>query len=275
MGQGTILFADNDEAFLNTRKESLERTGYQVFTASNPVQARQMLVDEHLDLAILDIRLKDDNDDKDVSGLTLAQEVAPFVPKIMLTQFPSVFYVQEALNSLAPGGAPAVAFVVKDEGSEALLHAIQTVLRQNVFIGHGHDKAAKEAVTFFIKSLNLRPILLEEQTSTGRTIIDMFEDHSNVAFAVMLLTPDDVGGSQQGAEEVGLRARQNVILELGYFIGKIGRSKVSILCKEGVEIPSQLHGIRCLRMDSDDGWKRQLAQEMRGVGMNIDLNRVR
>jgi predicted nucleotide-binding protein len=99
----------------------------------------------------------------------------------------------------------------------------------------------KESVARFLEKLDLRPIILHEQPNKGRTVIEKFEAHSDVGFAVVLLTPDDVGGLASSPDKLSRRARQNVILELGYFIGKLGRAKVCALYKEGVEIPSDIH----------------------------------
>lgn len=124
MPKATILFADNDPDFLRTRSEFLEQEGYLVVPAADPTEARRKLEVGGIDLAILDIRLVDDDDEKDVSGLTLAKEVARTVPKIILTGFPSYEYVREALRPQLDGLPAAVGFVAKQEGTEALLDAI-------------------------------------------------------------------------------------------------------------------------------------------------------
>ncbi len=129
MAKATILFADNDPDFLKTRTEFLEKEGYQVIPAADPTEARRALEREgRIDLAILDIRLVDDNDDKDTSGLTLAKEAARSVPKIILTGFPSVEAARGALKPQPDGLPPAVDFLDKKEGPEALLAAIRRAL---------------------------------------------------------------------------------------------------------------------------------------------------
>jgi len=125
MPKATILFADNDPDFLNTRAEFLEQEGYLVVPAINPTEARRRLEAGGIDLAILDIRLVNDDDEKDTSGLTLAKEVARSVPKIILTGFPSYEYVRETLAPQVDGLPVAVDFVAKQEGPEALLSAIR------------------------------------------------------------------------------------------------------------------------------------------------------
>jgi CheY-like chemotaxis protein len=123
-----ILFADNDSDFLRTRVEFLEQEGYHVIPALNLTEARRVLERDGIDLAILDIRLEDDDDEKDVSGLILAKEVARSVPKIILTGFPSHKYVREALRPQLEGLPAAVDFVAKREGPETLLRAIRKAL---------------------------------------------------------------------------------------------------------------------------------------------------
>jgi DNA-binding response OmpR family regulator len=128
MAEGVILFADNNLSFLNVRKEFLETAGYQVITATNPEQARDILRRVPVDLAILNIRLRDDTDAQDRSGLAVAREVAPEVPKIMLTGFPSWEAVREALGPDINGISTAIDFVSKQEGPDALLRAVSLTL---------------------------------------------------------------------------------------------------------------------------------------------------
>lgn len=128
MPKATILFADNDPDFLKTRSEFLEQENYLIVPAGNPTEARRKLEIGGIDLAILDIRLVNDNDEKDTSGLTLAKEVARTVPKIILTGFPSYEYVREALRPQLEGLPAAVDFVAKQEGPEALMRAIERTL---------------------------------------------------------------------------------------------------------------------------------------------------
>ena len=144
---------------------------------------------------------------------------------------------------------------------------------RKVFLVHGRNDAVKESVARFLERLELQPVILHEEPNMGRTVIEKFEAHSDVAFAVVLLTPDDVGGLAS-ADELNPRARQNVILELGYFIGKLGRARVCALYMEGVEIPSDIHGVLYVPYDPSNGWRLKLAHEIRAGGISIDLNRT-
>jgi len=144
---------------------------------------------------------------------------------------------------------------------------------REVFVVHGHDGEAKESVSRFLGKLGLHPIILHEQANQGRTLIEKFETSSrNVAFAVVLLTPDDVGGPASLAES-GLhpRARQNVILELGYFMGRLGRTRVCALYKGGIELPSDFQGVVYQELDPAGAWKAKLAQELVQAKITINL----
>jgi predicted nucleotide-binding protein len=140
-----------------------------------------------------------------------------------------------------------------------------------VFLVHGHDVGAKESAARFLEKIKLEPMILHEQANEGRTVIEKFEAHANVGFAVVLLTPDDVGASVGAKDRLLGRARQNVILELGYFTGKLGRGRVCALYKTGVEIPSDFHGVLFIEFDEAGAWKTKLAQELVQGGMQIDI----
>ncbi len=145
----------------------------------------------------------------------------------------------------------------------------------DVFIVHGHDEAAKETVARFIEKVSLKAIILHEQPNAGRTIIEKFEDYSNVGFAIVLLTPDDLGASRdKRVSKYKPRARQNVILELGYFMGKLGRGRVCALYKEGVETPSDYQGVLYIQMDDAGAWRMSLAKEIKQAGIEADLNKI-
>jgi predicted nucleotide-binding protein len=141
-----------------------------------------------------------------------------------------------------------------------------------VFIVHGHDGEARETVARFLEKLGLQAIILHEQANQGRTVIEKVEAHSDVSFAVVLLTPDDVGHVKGGVPAP--RARQNVLLELGYFIGRLGRSRVCALKRGELDIPSDFAGVVWESMGSDNGWKLALARELKVAGHDIDLNKA-
>lgn len=128
MSQTNILLVDNNLDTTETIKEFLEDEGYSLFTALNPGDAKRILECESVDLMILDIRLINDEDEKDLSGLVLAKETDPSIPKIILTRFPTYQAVREALGSAMGSLPPAVGFVAKQEGLEALLKYVRLAL---------------------------------------------------------------------------------------------------------------------------------------------------
>ena len=143
---------------------------------------------------------------------------------------------------------------------------------KKVFVIHGHDESAREMVARFLEKLRLEPVILHEQPNKGRTIVEKFMDHADVGFVVVLLTPDDVGALATNGEELKPRARQNVILELGFFIGKLGRERVAPFVKGEVETPSDYDGVVYTKLDDAGGWKTKLIQELKAAGFAIDAN---
>jgi len=144
---------------------------------------------------------------------------------------------------------------------------------EKVFIVHGHSNEVKLDVARTIEKLGLTPIILHEQPNSGKTVIEKFEKHSEVGYAIVLLTGDDYGNVKTN-DKSNPRARQNVILELGFFIGKLGRNKVCPLYEKGVELPSDMSGILYTEIDSKGHWKISVAKELKAAGYKIDVNDI-
>jgi predicted nucleotide-binding protein len=142
-----------------------------------------------------------------------------------------------------------------------------------VFIVHGHRDGPREAVARFLSKLGLEPIILHEQANRGDTVIEKFESHSDVAFAVVLLTADDTMLAEEGKKPLK-RARQNVLLEWGYFIAKLTRRNVVALLEGDVELPSDIHGIVWEPYDTHGAWQNKLARELKAAGFLIDAERL-
>lgn len=161
----------------------------------------------------------------------------------------------------------------KANGSTTLQLTNQ-ISKSEVFIVHGHDDLAKTQAARFVEKLGLKPIILHEQTSSGKTIIEKIEEYSNVGFGIVLYTPCDKGC--KNGEEANLlnRARQNVVFEHGYLIGKIGRQNVCALVKGQLEVPNDISGVVYVKMDPDESWQIKIARELRSSGYEIDLNRL-
>jgi len=145
---------------------------------------------------------------------------------------------------------------------------------KKVFIVHGHDNEVKQTVARFLEKLGLEAVILHERSNAGLTIIEKFEKHSDVAYAIVLMTPDDLGTLKTEKDRLQERARQNVVFELGYFMGKLGRNYVCALLKGNIEIPSDSDGIIYIALDPNDGWRILLAKELKDAGLNIDMNKA-
>lgn len=145
---------------------------------------------------------------------------------------------------------------------------------KRVFVVHGRDDSLKLEVARFLERGGLDPVILHEQPNMGKTIIEKFEANAVTAtFAVVLLTADDVGGLASGStESLSPRARQNVVLEYGYFIGALGRDRVCAIIDEGVEEPSDMEGIVYIRRSQD--WMSALTRELVAAGVPFDLRRA-
>ena len=157
---------------------------------------------------------------------------------------------------------------------ERLNKSTAPVDKSKVFIVHGHDNAAKEAVARFVEKIGLEAIILHEQVSSGNTIIEKIEANSNVGFAIVLYTPCDVGASKGEQDRPKPRARQNVIFEHGYLIGKIGRKNVCALVKGDIEKPTDISGVVYIPMDEGDGWKLAVGKEMKACGYEFDPSKL-
>jgi predicted nucleotide-binding protein len=157
-------------------------------------------------------------------------------------------------------------------GADAGTSTISPAHNRKVFVVHGREEGPREAVARFLERLGFQPIILHEQANQGRTVIEKVEDHSDVGFAVIILTPDDMGNLK--GEEPQPRARQNVLLELGYFIGKLTRKRVCTLKVGELEIPSDWRGVVDQPYDAGGGWRQTLARELDAAEYEVDWNKV-
>ena len=139
-----------------------------------------------------------------------------------------------------------------------------------VFIVHGHDGELKHSVARIIEKQGIEAIILSEQANKGRTIIEKFEDYSDVGGAICLFTADDYGKAKADKAD-NTRARQNVVLETGYFMGKLGRNHVVLLADKGIEMPSDLSGVVYTDTMS---WQFDLLKELNAMGYKVDLNKL-
>ncbi len=146
---------------------------------------------------------------------------------------------------------------------------VNKVEGNTVFIIHGHNNELKTEVQLLLTRAGVNNIVLHEVADKGRTIIDkLVEESSNSNYAIALLSPDDK------LEDGSARARQNVILEIGYFIGKLGKERVRILKKGQIDIPSDLQGILYENYDIDGAWKIKICKELIAAGIYVDIEYI-
>lgn len=145
---------------------------------------------------------------------------------------------------------------------------------KSIFLVHGHNDLIREMAARAIEKVGLTAIILNEQANRSDTIIEKLERYGNVNFAVVLMTADDVGGKKEPTPALQSRARQNVILELGYFMGKIGRKQVCVLYERGVELPSDYYGVVYIEIDDRGAWRYALGKELKEAGLQVDLNKL-
>lgn len=153
--------------------------------------------------------------------------------------------------------------------------AAGTVLKR-VFVVYGHNEDEKARLEAMLRRWGLEPIILDQEAAAGLTLIEKLERRANSECAVVLMTGDDVARSKAEPEtSTRPRARQNVVLELGMFLGSIGRERVVILYEQGVEIPSDIRGVEYIGfVNRIDDKKLELAKALANLGAKIDLAKV-
>ena len=172
---------------------------------------------------------------------------------------------------------------IAEEDTASIETSKNVIDKNKVFVVYGHNDALRVEVSRTIEQLGLIPIVLQEQEDFGNTIIEKFETHaSDIGFAVVLLTADDIGVSRKDLAkekndykaEYKPRARQNVIFEMGYFIGKLDRAHVFELLEEGIETPGDLDGALYTMVDSEGVWKYKLAKRLKALGYVITIDNI-
>jgi predicted nucleotide-binding protein len=197
----------------------------------------------------------------------------PFVdPYAMFFDRHAEVQAQARQREAAHRPAPAPQATRQPAAAPVRTTAPKTAAQTRVFIVHGHDTNRREAVARLVEKLGFKAVVLADQPDQGRTIIEKFEAHSDVDYAVVLMTPDDVGGTRGGRSQA--RARQNVVLELGFFIGLLKRKNVLALVAGDLETPSDISGVLYVPWDEAGAWKQRVAHEMLAAGLPVDMNRL-
>jgi hypothetical protein len=196
--------------------------------------------------------------------------LSPPVPLGRAADFPS--YSPEYIGVAVPP------FAALAGGVSQALHPVQagpavvTETKPKIFVVHGRNRELEGDVLLYLTRIGIDPIVLHEQANGGRTLLEKFEEEADgVTYAIVLMTPDDVGSLAGG--ELKPRARQNVVLELGYFIGKLGKKRVCVLRLGETEDPSDFSGVAYISVGSND-WKRELLRELDRAGIPFDHRRA-
>jgi hypothetical protein len=149
----------------------------------------------------------------------------------------------------------------------------EAVASRKVFLVHGRDENARNEVALFLNKIGLEDIVLHQRPNRGRHLLTKFQEEAEGAsFAVILMTPDDDGGLV--GEPQQRRARQNVVFELGFFIGKLETPHVAALIGPGVEKPSDFDGICWIEFGRGPKWKTELARELKAAGVPFDPDAI-
>lgn len=189
---------------------------------------------------------------------------------------PGVWTSQQELVGACKNGLIATKMVFEAYLRELEANVVETVSPElicsndRVFVVHGHDGELKHAVARLVEKQGLEAIILSEQANKGKTIIEKFEENSDVSGAICLFTADDLGRAKAASDEQP-RARQNVVFEAGYFMGKLSRSRVVIIAESGVELPSDMQGIV---YTNKNNWEVDVLKELKAMGYAVDFNKL-
>ena len=173
--------------------------------------------------------------------------------------YPSTIFTKPTTKSISD--------VIKTQTAEKIIPE-----SNKIFIVHGSDNESKLELENLLKDFGLEPIILHKQANQGKTLIEKFEEYAGIVrFAFVLFTPDDVGGKDETSLKP--RARQNAILEFGYFLGKLGRKRVCCLYKDDLELPSDMSGLVYIKfLKSPEDSYRQIVKELQAAGYNLKLS---
>jgi len=177
------------------------------------------------------------------------------------------------LNSVINGGSP----VSTSPPPQSAMASSTTgnIKEPKVFVVYGHDTPARDQLELLLLRMNIKPVILSNMAPDGKTIIEALIANTDVPYAVVLLTPDDEGHIAGKDAERKFRARQNVVLEMGMFLAKLGREKVAILHKGDLELPSDINGLIYIPFkNSVQEAKNKLAASLQKAGFYIDIEHL-
>lgn len=281
--QATVLFIEDELSLLHEFKLVLERQGHRVLACSHPDAALKMIREEGcIDIAVSDMKQPmenckgigyDESEGGRRAGLVLALELRRKFKRVPVI-FWTYSYDRDLRQQILELGNARL--VSKASGKGLVLDMIADGLdgfrsgkRPRTFIVHGHDETTMQTVKHYLET-ELKfpePVVLRDMPSYGRTIIEKLEAYAySIDLVFVLLTPDDIVASSGAPDAMRYRSRQNVVFELGYFMGALGRStgRVILLYRTPIELPSDIGGI--ISIDITNGFTSadsQIRQEVR------------
>ncbi len=162
------------------------------------------------------------------------------------------------------------------EGEQVVLDRTDQLIQQSIFVVHGYDEAMKQSIAQTLEKLGLKPLILHEQPNNGRAVIEKLMDYrEKSSFAVILLSPDDLAYKVgEDPATARYRTKQNVVFELGFFLGKLGKNRVVVIHKEAdkFETPLNFSDVLFVPFDNRDNWKFELVRELKAAGYKADAN---
>jgi predicted nucleotide-binding protein len=171
---------------------------------------------------------------------------------------------------------PVASYAAPQVHQTSITSAPNLTKSNKVFVVHGRDEAAKANLEALLHEIGLEPVVLHRQADEGMTVIEKFEKHSDVGYAFILLTPDEFAylaaesGKPDADRDKERRARPNVVFEWGYFVGKLGRSRVCCISTGNVDVPSDMNGLVTKRYQASiDEVAYGITKDLKAAGYNL------
>jgi hypothetical protein len=267
-----ILVVDDDEYWRDHLKFLLTNLGIKVDVARNWRRGVEILRKGGIDRLILDLHLGYSSADG-LFMLSLIKQEKLAIPTMILSygvDFIGITgscycysFVKEVIpkKRFAEFTFPFQRFLGGTQEKETVMS-----MHSRVFVIHGRNGPARDRVVRILHEARTVPVFLEREAATGRTIIELVEEFTDVKFCVGVMTACDIGYFKEEPDRAKKRARQNVVFEVGYVMGKLGRSRI-LLLREDIEMPSDLDGVRYLSLSSsDDQIKTALVRDFQTLG---------
>jgi hypothetical protein len=242
----------------NLSEEELTRTFVSPFNANKPFWfGCRLLSPSKVDRAVIFWSTEDCSKLKlpNGEGVSTCKDRKQVIDNVCLGKVGGVHLCTEKFL-ISPKGATGEAATVSVE-------------RRRVHVVHDRDEAMKQQVVQTLQKLGLEPVVLREQPNQGKTLLGEFSQYSDVTFAVVLLSPEDVSA-------VTSRANQNVVLELGFFLGKLGSKNVLPIFRDvkGFVLPEEITGVTYAKFDGEGTWRYKLTKGLQNCGFRVDVGKI-